>query len=286
MVQDSGAALIRQMDALAVPPGSLAIWGLGQMGVALKGGDGGLVYIDPCLSDVVAERVPALADKFQRAYPPPVLPAQITNAALVLCSHEHLDHCDPLTLGPLAQASPQARFVISGWAEGVLDEAGISLERRHVLSAGVPVQFGPLSVTVVPSAHYQVEHDPARGHRWLGFLIQWNGVTFFHSGDTVIYDGYVELLRGLPRADVAMVAANGRDAYRDSFGVTGNLLPAEAAWLAAQLGWDTLIGGHNDLYPWNTIGAGELAVAVQRINPRQKLHTLQPGELLFYHRMD
>jgi L-ascorbate metabolism protein UlaG (beta-lactamase superfamily) len=277
-----GDALIAQIDRFVVPPGGLAIWGLGQMGVALKGSDGAVVYIDPCLSNVVAERVPALAAQFRRAFPPPVEPGQISNAALVLCSHEHLDHTDPLTLGPLAQASPQARFVISGWAHGLLDEAGIDPARRIVPDVDAPLALGSLRLRAIPAAHYALEHDPARGHRWLGFLIEWNGVTLYHSGDTIIYDGYLERMRQVPRPDVAIVAANGRDAYRDSFGVVGNLLPAEAAWLAATLGWDVLIGGHNDLFAWNAVGAGELAEAVQRHNPRQKLHTLQPGELFVY----
>src|SRR5215510_15817868 len=99
----SGKDLIRQMNDLRVPPGCLAIWGMGQMGVALKGDESGIIYVDLCLTDVVAERVPG--DFFRRAFPPPVEPEDITNATYVLCSHEHLDHADPLTLGPLAGAS-------------------------------------------------------------------------------------------------------------------------------------------------------------------------------------
>jgi len=277
----TGAELIAQMDRLAVPEGGLALWGLGQMGLAIKGSGTEVVYIDPCLSDVVALREPALATKFARAYPPPVAPEAITNAAYVLCSHEHIDHTDPLTLGPIAGASPQARFVITGWSHELLDEAGVPSDRRLVPTAGEPIELGPLTVTAVASAHYGRERDE-RGERWLGFLIEWNGVTLYHSGDTVIFPALLEQLRALPKADVAMLAVNGRDAYRDSFGITGNLLPAEAAFLAAEFGWDVLIGGHNDLYTWNTIGAGALADACARVNPRQRLHTLQPGELLLY----
>lgn len=277
----SGPDLIAQMDRLAVPHGALALWGLGQMGLAVKGSGPELLYIDPCLSDVVLIKVPANADKFARAFPPPVEPAAISNAAYVLCSHEHMDHTDPLTLGPLAAASPQARFVISGWSHAVLDEAAISAERRIVPPTLKPIQLGPLRLTAIPSAHYALEHD-ARGHRWLGFLIEWNGVVLYHSGDTLIYPELLPTLRGLPRADVAIVAANGRDARRDSFDITGNLLPEEAAWLAAELGWDLLIGGHNDLYAWNSLAPGALADACGRICPRQRLHTLQPGELLLY----
>ena len=62
----------------------------------------------------------------------------------------------------------------------------------------------------------------------------------------------------------------------------GNLLPVEAARLARDLGWDTLIPGHNDLYPNNAIPQGEIIAALEAIHPRQKVKLLQPGELLYY----
>ncbi len=283
MATYTGTDLIRQMNTLAIPPGCLAIWGLGQMGVALKGADGGIIYIDPCLSNIIAERAPpAKAGKFQRAFAPPLQPDEITNAAYVLCTHEHTDHTDPLTLGPLALASPDARFVISGWAHGLLDEAGIDQARRIVPPVDEAIKLGALRLTAVPSAHYALEHDAVRGHRWLGFVIEWDDVALYHSGDTIMYDGYIERLRRAPHADVAILAANGRDSYRDAWGVIGNLLPAEVAWLSRELGWDVVIGGHNDLFPWNAIDAGDLPSTMRRMHPRQKLHTLQPGELYFY----
>ena len=185
------------------------------------------------------------------------------------------------TLAPIAQASPEARFVITGWSQSLLDEADIAPGRRIVAPTDQTIQLGGAQLTAIPAAHYALEHDE-RGYRYLGFVIEWNGVTFYHSGDTLVYPGYLERLKALPRADVAMVAANGRDAYREQYNVVGNLLPAEAAWLAQELGWDMLIGGHNDQYLWNTIAAGALADEVGRLNPRQKYHALQPGELLLY----
>lgn len=273
-----GADLVRQMNNLRVPPGCLAMWGMGQMGVALKGDDSGVIYIDLCLTDVVAERATKL---LQRGFPPPVEPNQITNATYVLCSHEHLDHTDPLTLGPIASASPQAKFVITGWSQSILDEVDIAPGRRIVPPTDGSIQLGSARLTAIPAAHYALEHDE-RGYRWLGFIIEWNGVTFYHSGDTLVYPGYVDRLKALPKADVAMVAANGRDAYREQYNILGNFHPVEAAWLAKELGWDMLIGGHNDLFPWNTIAAGALSDELRKLNPQQKHHLLQPGELLLY----
>ena len=279
MTTYQGKDLIRQMNNLQVPSGCLAIWGMGQMGLALKGSDSGVIYIDLCLTDVVGERVSPTT--FRRAFPPPVEPGDITNAAYVLCSHEHMDHTDPMTLGPLASASPQAKFVISGWSQEPLDEADIAPDRRIVAPTDKALQLGSARLTGIPAAHYDLEQDQ-RGYRWLGFLIEMNGVTVYHSGDTLAYPGYLDRMKALPRADIAMIAANGRDVYREQLGITGNLLPVEVAWLSKELGWDVLIGGHNDLYPANTLAAGALADELRQLNPRQKYHNLQPGELFFY----
>lgn len=276
-----GKDLIAQMDALSVPPGALAIWALGQMGFALKGSGDGLIYLDPYLTGKLKHEA-APDEIFYREFPPPLAPGEVTNARAVLCSHEHLDHTDAGTIGPIATASPQATFVLTGWSHAIADAAGIPPERRLVPRVGQPFHLGDARVTALPSAHYQVQEDAGRGHRWLGFLIEWNGVTLYHSGDTIIYPGYVETLKAHPRADVAIVPVNGRDAYRDSLGIVGNLLPLEAAWLARELGWDVLIPGHNDLFIGNCIGAGELPDAIRRFNPRQKMHVLQPGELYLY----
>lgn len=276
-----GTDLITRMNALAVPPGALAIWALGQMGFALKGSGNDVLYVDPYLTGKLKHEAEP-GEIFYREFPPPLAPAEVTNALAVLCSHEHLDHTDAGTLGPIAQASPQARFVITGWSHGIADQAGIEPARRIVPQVGRPFTLGDARITAVPSAHYAVEEDPVKGHRWLGFVIEWNGVTLYHSGDTIIYPGYLEHMKALPRADVAIVPVNGRDAYRDSLGIVGNLLPAEAVWLARELGWDVLIAGHNDLFIGNCIGAGELPDAIRRANPRQKMHVLQPGELYLY----
>lgn len=270
---------LEALQALDILPGSLAILGLGQMGLAVRGPDA-LIVIDPCLSDVVRENA---GDWWTRAYPPPLLPAELTGVDYFFISHEHLDHLDPLTLGPAAQASPAARFVAPGWCRRLLNELDIGDERIIVPPASEPLQLGGMRVSVVPGAHYEREYDETLGYRWLGYLIEWNGVTLYHAGDTVIHPGYVETLRSLPTPDVAMAPVNGRDWYRETEAeAVGNLLPAESARLARDLGWDTLIPGHNDLYPNNAIPQGEIIAALEAVNPRQKVKQLQPGELLYY----
>jgi L-ascorbate metabolism protein UlaG (beta-lactamase superfamily) len=277
----TGQALIEQMNTISILPNSLAIWGLGQMGVAIKGPDG-IIYIDPCLSDVVRER---FGDFWGRAYPTPLEPHEITNAEYILSSHEHLDHLDPLTLGPAAKASPYARFIVTGWSVEPLAETAIAEERLMIPHTLSPMELPGTSIrlTAVPAAHYAKEHDESKGYRWFGYVIEWNGVTFYHAGDTIIYPGYTDMWHSLPRPDVAMLPINGRDWYRETdAGAIGNLLPVEAARLARDLHWDTLIVGHNDLYPNNMIPMGQVVDGLAKVAPRQKFKVLQPGELFYY----
>ncbi|MEZ4671939.1 MAG: MBL fold metallo-hydrolase [Anaerolineae bacterium] len=276
----TGQALLDQMNNLPILPNSLAIWGLGQMGFAIKGPDA-LICIDPCLSDVVKG---AAGDWWERAYHPPLMPENLTNITYYLASHEHMDHFDPLTAGPAAKAAPTAHFIAPGWCMELMEECGIAAERRIFPKALEPVTLPEttLKLTAIPSAHYVKEYDAQKGYRWLGYLIEWNGIVIYHAGDTIIHDGYVDTLKKLPVADVAILPVNGRDWHREAEqGAIGNLLPDEAAWLARHVGWGMVIAGHNDMYPNNTIPMGQIADAFVRYAPRQPYKIMQPGELYY-----
>lgn len=272
--------IIEQINRTPIIPNSMAFWGFGQMGIGVKTPTA-MLYIDLCLTDILRER---FADYWVRAYDPPILPEQVTNADYYLISHEHADHLDPLTVKPIMEASPNVRFIAPGWCKEQLLDLGIKEERIIIPTALKPFVLpdSDVTLTAVPSAHYAKEYDAQKGYRWLGYSIQANGVTFYHSGDTIIYDDYVDTLQGLPTPDVAMLAINGRDYFRDLEQITGNLHPAEAAQLASNLGWDVLIVGHNDMYPVNKLPFGNIATAMEDKAPRQKYKILQPGELYYY----
>src|SRR4029077_12332985 len=103
-----------------------------------------------------------------------------------------------------------------------------------------PRSLSGLTFTAVPSAHYGVEADPDRGHRWLGYVVELNGVPLYHSGDTILHDGLVDRLQKRS-VDVACLPVNGRDFWRERRGIIGNLDARESAELAATIGADVLI---------------------------------------------
>jgi len=279
-VSTPGRKLIARIDELAVPPGMLAIWGLGQSGFILKGGRT-VAYLDPYLTDSVDEAGYAPKGTFPRQFPPPLAPDEATNAQVVFCSHEHVDHTDPRTLKPLSQASPRAIIVGSSWSRDMLLEAGVAEGRIRVPKLDAPSAVSCLPFSAGPSAHYGPESDPERGHRWLGYVIELNGVTLYHSGDTILHDGLVDRLKGAS-VDIACLPVNGRDFWREHRGIIGNLDAREAAELAATIGADVLIPMHNDMFALNHASPAVLADFLDRHYPRQRYHWLQPGELYLY----
>lgn len=269
------AGLIARIDRLVVPPGQLALWALGQAGFVIKGGET-IAYIDPYLSDSIA----ALGGP-PRRFPIPLEPATVRHAEVVFATHEHMDHADGPTLGPLLAASPQAKLVTSPQGREIALQAGVSAERIIVPRIGERVTLGALTYTAIPAAHYTYEVDDASHARWMGFLITCNGVTLYHAGDTLLWPELLAALNG-QRIDLALLPINGRDFFREQQGLIGNLWPREAVELAVTLEARVLIGIHNDLFDGNRVNPGLLFDELDRYAPWQRCHLLQPGELYLY----
>jgi L-ascorbate metabolism protein UlaG (beta-lactamase superfamily) len=268
-----GSPIVERLNAVEVAPGSLCFLGLGQVGVGIKG-PGGVVYVDPYLTDYGGGE-----GRLERVFPPPVEPGDVTDAAHVLVTHAHADHFDPETLGPLAKASPEARFYGPHTCD-FSGEAGIDAGRTSLAKAGEAFDAGGARVTPVPSAHTGLE-ESERGYPYLGYVIEWNGVTVYHAGDTVVYDGLIETLGGW-RIDVMLVPINGRDYFRTARNIIGNTDFREAVELAEVLDVGLVIPTHYDLFAFNAANPGHFVDYLYRCNPARRHKLLRPGEL-YYH---
>lgn len=267
--------LTGRIGALEVGREALAFWGLGQVGVAIKGPEG-VFYVDPYLTDSDGE-----GGSLEREFPPPLRPDEVTNADVVLLTHNHIDHTDPDTVLPISEASSDARFVAPTTSRDTLVGAGLAADRIFVPTVGEPVEIGGTRVTAVPSAHTGLEYDPERGYPYLGYVVEWNGVTFYHAGDTVIYDGLIETLSNW-KIDVAFVPINGRDYFRTSRDLVGNTDFREAAELAEVLDFGLLVPTHYDLFAFNTADPGHFVSHLYDLNPMRSHKLLHAGELLYF----
>ena len=124
-----------------------------------------------------------------------------------------------------------------------------------LIDAGETVDLGGVRCTATPSAHEDMTRTEA-GFLYLGYALIGGGVTLWHSGDTVPWDGQAEWLAPF-RVDLALLPVNGRDARRAANGVPGNLTMAEAIALTDAIGARAMIAHHFGLFDFNTLDPSE-----------------------------
>ena len=236
----TGEALMADAAACRVPEGECAFWWLGQHSFMLKLG-GTVVLLDPFLSPYPGRRVAPLLN-----------PEQAKGVALVLGSHDHADHIDRPAWPALAKASPDALFLAPApAAPGLRRDLGLDENRLRGMNDREPVTKDGVTVRAVPAAHELLERDPATGE-WpcLGFVIQGNGVTVYHAGDTCLYEGIHERLRR-HRPQILFLPINGRDAKRLRANCIGNMTYQEAADLAGALRPGLTVPAHFEMFAAN-----------------------------------
>jgi len=270
------AAAVQQLN---VGQGHLAIWALGQHGFILKG-QHTTIIIDPYLSNFVESAVPGAALK--RQVPIVIQPSELGFIDYALITHDHADHTDPLTLGPMMQAAPKSQVFTSWKAFKLLAERSFDTTRITVPKVDGHVQVNDeFTFMPIPAAHYEFEPNEHGEPAYLGFIIEMNGIKLYHAGDTLIYDGLLDRIKD-KGIDLFMLPSNGRDWFRDEKSITGNLDYRESVELTVRAGAKVLIPTHNDLFAGNRINIATLLDYATTQYPQQRIHFLRAGELYYY----
>lgn len=256
----------------AQPAAGVRLYWLGQAGFVIEAGGRRLV-IDPYLSDSLAEKYRGKRFEHERMMPAPATPAELGPVDLVLVTHQHTDHMDPQSLIPLAVANPDCRFVVPRAALAAAEERiGVQPERLIAVDAGERVEPLPgLAVTAIRAAHETLERSPEGWHRFLGYVIAAEGVTLYHSGDTIPFEGLEEDLAPFA-VDLALLPVNGRSAELTTAGIAGNLTLDEACLLAERIGAADLIAHHYGLFAFNTQDPAVIDAKSAAADCRVRLH--------------
>lgn len=247
---------------------------LGQSGCRLAF-PGCTVYVDPYLSHSVQELD---APDLVRLTTIPLQPAQVDDADWVLITHDHIDHCDPHTLPALAQASPDARFVGPPPVLRALAQWSIPSERLRPASENWAELVPGLRLHAVPAAHPEVQRDAAGHLACVGYVIEHHGRRIYLAGDTSVRQPVLDALAALAPIAAAVLPVNERNFFRDRRGIIGNMSVREAFQMADELGIETLVPVHWDMFAANAVGPDEIRAAHAHVQPRVRL-LMKPDQI-------
>ncbi len=233
------AELVADIDNAALDAGAVAFWWMGQHSFALRAGSH-TVYIDPYLTPSDARRTPPLLS-----------PADLAHADFVLCTHDHGDHIDAGAIPGIAAAAPEAIFVAPRTARQRMLDLAVDPSRLVSLDADDTYVTDGLKVTAIKGKHEFFDHDAELGYPYLGYVLEANGVTVYHAGDTIMYDGLIATLAKW-RFDVAFLPINGRDARRLKANCLGNFTFQEAVDVAGDIGTRFAIPTHYEMFEFNS----------------------------------
>ena len=250
----------------------LHVWWLGQSGFLVQFAGSHLLF-DPYLSDSLTRKYAATDKPHTRMTERVVDPGALSFVDVVTSSHNHTDHLDAETLGPILRANPEAKLVIPEANRAfVTQRLGIPPDAPLGLDAGQSITLGEFTVHAVPAAHEGLDRDPQGRFSYLGYVVRCGGWTLYHSGDTVLYEGMVESLRRWA-IDLAFLPINGRAPERR---VAGNLDGPEAAQLAYHAGMGVVIPCHYEMFAFNTASPEQFVATCQTLG--QRYAVLRAGE--------
>ena len=254
-------------------PDGLALWYLGCNGFAVTTG-ATTVWIDPYLGTGDPPRT-------VRMVPVPFDPADVTAADAVLATHEHTDHVHGPSQAPILANTgadlyaPDDSLAVAREEEAWTDEWDVDGSQFTEVTEGDSVEIGDLTVDVV------AVNDPDATHP-VGYVLQHDGRTVFHGGDTKPHDGFREVGERYD-VDLAVVAFGSVGTIPDK--ETGE--PVETKWycdeneavaVARAVDADRLLPTHWDMWKGLTADPTALHDHVRSFDAPETLTVVEIGD--------
>lgn len=271
-------ALLADIETARQELTKLHIWWLGQSGFLVQYNDTRVLF-DPYLSDSLSRKYADTDKPHVRMSERVIDPARLDRIDVVTSSHNHTDHLDAETLQPLIAVNPALQFVIPEANRAfIADRLNTNPDWPIGLTDGQTTTVGEFVVHGVPAAHNEIERDTEGRCKFMGFVVEIAGYRVYHSGDTLWYDGMVDILRPFD-VDVAFLPINGNKPERR---VAGNLDPDEAARLGRDIGAKLVIPHHYDLFKFNTANPADFVYACESYGTPYRV--MQLGERVSFSR--
>jgi len=256
----SAMDLMRAIRECRVPSGTAAIWWLGQNGYIFKSPEGVTLGVDLYLTDSCRNLNPAL--NLARRVPVFIEPEDL-RVDVFACTHNHLDHADPETIGRL-RIKETAQFVGPHPCCQVFREKGVDAARILPAWPDCRLEFGDLTLHgtfAIPTDDSDLNH--------MGFVLRFGtGPAVWITGDTDWSDLLASAARFSP--DLMIVCINGG---------FNNLSHYEAATLASRVKPRVAVPCHYDLFADNSVDPGQFRASLAVCAPDVAYRELEHGKL-------
>jgi L-ascorbate metabolism protein UlaG (beta-lactamase superfamily) len=224
------------------------VWWLGQSGFLIQYLGKHLLF-DPYLSDSLTKKYSNTDKPHIRISELVIDPAYLDMIDMVTSSHNHTDHLDAETLLPILDKNPSIIMVIpEANRKFVAERLKCDEDFPIGLNDNEHIEIYPFKLYGVPAAHNAMERDEAGKLKYMGFVAEFGPYKVYHSGDTLWYEGMVDILKPF-KVDIAFLPINGNKPERK---VAGNLNYEEAARLGKEIETKLVIPHHYHLFKFNT----------------------------------
>lgn len=167
-------------------------------------------------------------------------------ADLLLITHEHFDHCSPEDVAKIQQ--PGTVIITEK------DSAKKLSGDVRVMTPGERLLLDGLTVEAVPAYNTNKDYHP-KANKWLGFIIDIDGVRIYHAGDS----DYIPEMKDL-EVDIALLPVSGTYVMNADEAVEAAL--AIKPKLAIPMHYGAIVGDQSDATHFRDKLAGKVDVLI------------------------
>jgi L-ascorbate metabolism protein UlaG (beta-lactamase superfamily) len=167
-------------------------------------------------------------------------------ADLIFITHEHFDHC-----------SPEDVSKIQGPDTVIVTEKDSALKLTgdvRVIKPGDSLMIDGVKIVAVPSYNTDKDFHPKKNN-WLGFVVEVDGITVYHAGDT----DFISEMKDL-EVEIAFIPVSGTYVMRSDQAVEAAL--AIGPKLAIPMHYGSIVGSEQDAKAFKDALEGKIDVKI------------------------
>ena len=163
-------------------------------------------------------------------------------ADIILITHSHYDHCSLPDLGKIVKEG--TRIVAPADCQSKITKFNVSI-KIELIEPGQEIGIGDLKIFALPAYNIDKQFH-AKDEQWVGYVLKFDGVVIYHSGDTDLIPEMQKLTgyKQQGKEFVALLPVGGR------FTMTAEEAAAAAKIIkptvAIPMHWGSIIGDKKD----------------------------------------